>query len=180
MTYGSEIWALNSTLDHEKWDRSSTEHAHLNFFRHILGVNRSVNNLLCHAEVGRFPINIEINYKILNFYKHIKDLPEHSIAHQTYIVDNEVKGLSKLYTCNQHITNLKNITTSDILDLNKRSVKNILRNLYEIIWNEKIKTSTRGIYFSKCKQNIDYESYLDLINQCSIRRSLSKLRISDQ
>ena len=199
LTYGSEIWALNSTLDHEKWDRSSTKRVHLDFIRHILGVNRSVNNLLCRAEVGRFllgvnrsvnnllcraevgrfPINIEINYKILNFYKHIKDLPEHSIAHQTYIMDNEAKGLSKLYTCNQHIRNLKNITTSGILDLNKRSVKKILRSSYEIIWKEKIKTSTRGIYFSKFKQNIDYESYLDHINQRSIRRSLSKLRMSD-
>ena len=179
LTYGLEIWALNSTLDHEKWDRSSTERAHLDFLRHILGVNRSVNNLLCRAEVGKFPINIEINYKIINFYNLIRDLPEHNIAHQTYIMDNEAKGLSKLYTCNQHITNLKNITTSGILDLNKRSVKKILRNSYEIIWKEKIKTSTRGIYFSKFKQNIDYESYLVHNNQRSIRRSLSKLTISE-
>ena len=179
LTYGSEIWALNSTLDHEKWNRSSTEGAHLDFLRHILGVKRSVNNLLCCAEVGRFPINIEINHKILNFYKHIKGLPEHSTAHQTYIMDNEAKGLSKLHTCNQHITNLKNITTSGILDLNERSAKKILRSSYEIIWKEKIKTSTHGTYFSKFKQNIDYENYLDHINQRSIRWSLSKLRMSD-
>ena len=63
LTYGSEIWALNSTSDHEKWDRSSIERTHLDFLRHILGVNRSVNNLLCRAEVGRFPINIEISYR---------------------------------------------------------------------------------------------------------------------
>ena len=94
-------------------------------------------------------------------------------------MDNEAKGLSTLYTCNQHITNLKNITTSGILDLNKRSVRKILRNSYEIIWKEKIKTSTLGIYYSKFKQNIKYESYLDHINQRSIRQSLSKLRMSD-
>ena len=68
-------------------------------------------------------------------------------------MDNEAKELSKLYTCNQ------NITTSGILDLNKRYVKKILRSSYETIWKEKIKTSTHGIYFSKFNQNIDYESY---------------------
>ena len=71
LTYGSEIWALNSTLDDDKWDISGTELTHLNFVKHILGINRSVNNLLCRAELGGYPISIEINHKILNFYKHI-------------------------------------------------------------------------------------------------------------
>ena len=39
LTYGSEIWALNATLDHNKWDQTSTEQAHLNFIKHILGVD---------------------------------------------------------------------------------------------------------------------------------------------
>ena len=39
LTYGSEIWALNATLDHDKWDKNPTEQAHLNFIKHILGVN---------------------------------------------------------------------------------------------------------------------------------------------
>ena len=29
LTYGSEIWALNATLHHDKWDKTSTEQAHL-------------------------------------------------------------------------------------------------------------------------------------------------------
>ena len=81
-----EIWALNSTLDHEKWDRSSNEHAHLDFLRHIVGVNRSVNNLLCRTEVGRFFINIEINYKILSFYKRIKDFKHAHLDFLRHIV----------------------------------------------------------------------------------------------
>ena len=40
LTYCSEIWALNATLDHDKWDKTSTEQAHLNFIKHIHGVNR--------------------------------------------------------------------------------------------------------------------------------------------
>ena len=55
ITYGSEIWDLNATLDPDKWDKTSTEQAHLNFIKHILGVNRSTNNLICRVELGRYP-----------------------------------------------------------------------------------------------------------------------------
>ena len=71
LTYGSEIRALNATLDHNKWDKTSTEEAHLNFIKHILGVNRSTNNLICRAELGRYPLSIEINTKIINFHRHV-------------------------------------------------------------------------------------------------------------
>ena len=56
LSYGSEIWAINQTLDCDKWDTTPTEKSHLNFLKHILGVNRSVNNILCRAELGKVSI----------------------------------------------------------------------------------------------------------------------------
>ena len=79
LTYGSEIWALNATLDHAKWDKTHTEQAHLNFIKHILEVNRSTNNLICTAELGRYPLSIGINTRIINFYRHAKAMPVDSI-----------------------------------------------------------------------------------------------------
>ena len=110
LTYDSEIWALNSTLDDDKWDISSTERTPLNSVKHILGINRSVNNLLCRAEFGRYIIGIDINHKILNFYKHIRELPRDSIAYQAYVTDNTAQGTCKLRTLKQHITNLKKMS----------------------------------------------------------------------
>ena len=121
LTYGSEIWTLNSTFDDDKWDISSTEPTHLNFVKHILGISRSVNSLLCRAELGRYPISIEINLKILNFYQHIRELPRDSIAYQAYVIDNTVESTCKLRTFKQHITNLKNVTGKDILNLSKKN-----------------------------------------------------------
>ena len=161
LTYGSEIWALNPTLDDDKWDISSTERIHLNFVKHILGINRSVNNLLCRAELGRYPISIEINHKILNFYKHIRELPRDSIAYQAYVIDDRTQGTCKLRTLKQHITNLKDVTGKDLLNLSKKSSKKELKNSYEILWKSKLKTCTRGICYLNFKQNIFYEKYLD-------------------
>ena len=75
LTYGSEVWAFNSTLDYDKWDSCPPEKSPLDFIRHILGTNSSVNNLICRAELGRYPLCIEINCRIVNFYKHIKEIP---------------------------------------------------------------------------------------------------------
>ena len=37
LTYGSEVWALNSTLDYDKGGSCPPEKSHLDFIRHILG-----------------------------------------------------------------------------------------------------------------------------------------------
>ena len=87
LTYGSEIWALNATLDHDKWDRASTEQAHLNFIKHILGVNRSTNNLICRAVLGRYPLSIEINAEMINFYRYVKAMPVDSMVHLSHLLD---------------------------------------------------------------------------------------------
>ena len=89
LTYGSEIWALNATLDHDKWHQTSTEQAHVDFIKQVLGVDRSTNNLVCMAELGRYPFSIEINIKIINVYKHVKAMPVDSIVHQSYLPDKK-------------------------------------------------------------------------------------------
>ena len=110
-------------------------------------LNRSVNNLLGRAELGRYAISIEINHKILNFYKHIRELPRDSIAYQAYVIDDTAaQGTCKLRTLKQHITNLKNVTGKDLLNLSKKSSKKKLKNSYEILWKNKLKTCTRGMY----------------------------------
>ena len=179
LTYGSEIWALNLTLDHDKWDETPIERAHLNFIKHILGVNRSTNNILCRAELGRYPINIHINSKIINFYKHVKSKPNETIVHQAYLLD---KQLSQRYietgTLQQHITNFCHIYPRT-LPLSKRLIKKTLKSKYEQIWKDKLSLTSRGIHYSTFKTNISYEVYLDKVRCRKFRRSLTKLRLSD-
>ena len=179
LTYGSEIWALNSTLDYGKWDSCPLEKSHLDFIRHILGTNRSVNNLMCRAELGRYPLCVEISCRVVNFYKYIKEIPKESIVYQTFLIDNSTQGLHAIKTLKQHITNLEYIRVPNISNLHKKSIRKESRSYYEIWWRDQIRTSTRGLFFLKLKQNICYEKYLDQLNQHNLRCSLSKIRLSD-
>ena len=112
LTYGSEIWALHCTLDYDKWDSCFLEKFDLDCIRHVLGTNRSVNNLMCRAELGRYPLCIEINCRVVNFYKHIKEMPKDSIVYQTFLIDNSTQGLHAIKTLKQHVTNFEYIVNS--------------------------------------------------------------------
>ena len=179
LTYCSEIWALNATLDHDKWDKTSTEQAHLNFIKHILGVNRSTNNLICRAELGRYPLSIEINTKIINFYRHAKAMPVDSIVHQSYLLDKNISQRHVATTLFQHIQNLGHVNNLDILTTPKINTKKLLKNVYNKIWMDKLRLTSRGKYCVTFKNNICYEQYLNHINFRNLRRVLTKLRLSD-
>ena len=172
LPYGSEIWALNATLDHDKWDKSPTEQSHFNFIKHILGVNRSTNNLICRAELGRHPLSIEIKTKIINFHRHAKAMSIDSIVHQSY--PGHVAA-----TLFQHIQNLGHVNNLDILTTPKINTKKLLKNAYNKIWMDKLRLTSRGKYFLTFKNNICYEQYLNHINFRNLTRELTKLRLSD-
>ena len=86
--------------------RTSTEQTHTYFMKHILGVYRSTNNLICKAELGRYPLSIEINTKIINFYKHVKAMLVDSTIQQSYLLDKSISQGYVTTTLSQHIQNL--------------------------------------------------------------------------
>ena len=68
------------------FDRES----HLNFCEHILGVNRSTTNLFCRAELGRRPIRLVIDLKILQFSKHCLKLYDEKIVKEALKADKDL------------------------------------------------------------------------------------------
>ena len=123
LTYGSEAWALHLTLDHDKWNKTTTEGTHLNFLKHILGIDRSTNTIICRAELGRYPVSIDINTRIINFYKHVRNMPKDTIIHQTYLLDETLKQNGITGALAQHIKNTGHIYNPEILSFPKSSIK---------------------------------------------------------
>ena len=63
---------------------------HLNFCKHILGVNRSTTNLPCRSEFGRRPIKLVIDLKILQFFKHCLKLSDDKMVKETLKADKDL------------------------------------------------------------------------------------------
>ena len=58
-------------------------------------------------------------------------------------------------------------------------MKRMFENNYEIFWKDRLKMTSRGVYYGTFKSNIRYEAYFDQISRRKFRYTLTKLRLSD-
>ena len=65
LTYNSEVWGAFAKSDFKSWDSSAIEKTHLQFCKRYLEVHNKASNIACRAELGKFPLIIDINKKIL-------------------------------------------------------------------------------------------------------------------
>ena len=64
LTYNSEIWGV--------------------YAKRYLEVNNKASNIACRTELGRFPLNITINQKILKYILYIQSKDEESLVKQAF------------------------------------------------------------------------------------------------
>ena len=78
------VWGVYAKPDFKTWDGSQIEKAHLQFCKRYLEVNNKASNIACRAELGRFPLNITINQKILKYILYIQSKDEESLVKQAF------------------------------------------------------------------------------------------------
>ena len=61
LTYNSEVWDAFAESDLKSWDSSAIEKTHLQFCKGYLEVHNKASNIACRADLGKFPLNIDIN-----------------------------------------------------------------------------------------------------------------------
>ena len=81
------------------------EKAHLQFCKRYLEVNNKASNIACRAELGRFPLNITINQKILKYILYIQSKDEESLVKQASLMsfDLNCNGKNSLHS---HLMNM--------------------------------------------------------------------------
>ena len=57
--------------DFKKWDNSAIGKMHLKFCKRYLEVNNNASNLACRAELGRLPLVVPINQKIMKYFVYL-------------------------------------------------------------------------------------------------------------
>ena len=81
--YNSEVWGAFAKSDFKSWDSSAIEKTHLQFCKRYLEVHNKASNIACRAELGKFPLIIDINKKILNYLNYLREKEESSIVKQS-------------------------------------------------------------------------------------------------
>ena len=177
LLYGSEIWGTYNYLSFEKWDKCEIEKVHLNFCKHILGVNRSTTNILVRGELGRYPLKLNVENRIKSFFDHVKKAPEDSLIYQAYLMNLE---LPSDLNCNTHIENVKrNLDLVDFHSCTKHIFKLSYKNYYNKYWTREMSSSKKGEFLFLLRKGISLEPYLMQRNKRKLRVTTTKLRLSD-
>ena len=116
LTYNSEIWGVYAKPDFKTWDGSQIEKAHLQFCKRYLEVNNKASNIACRAELGRFPLNITINQKILKYILYTQAKAEESLVKQAFLMlfDIHCNGKNSFHS---YLMNMSILNTLSFLAL---------------------------------------------------------------
>ena len=92
LLYGAEVWNVHKSHNFESWEECPIKQVHLQFCKHLLGVNRSATNLMCRAELGRLPLKIASDLKVANFAKHCESMPLDDLTSLSMQLDCQLSG----------------------------------------------------------------------------------------
>ena len=107
LTYGSELWNINSTLDIlssatplNTLVRSDTERVQITYCRDILGVRSTTNGAICLAECAQYPVLLSTLKRATRFWNktsNANDIMAH--VRQAAIRHGPSHWVSKLFAC---------------------------------------------------------------------------------
>ena len=185
-SYNTKIFLSQSNLDTANFDDSkmsdTREKLHTKYCKFALGINKFASNHGVRAELGRFPIQINTDIKLLKYWYRLENNTENEILSEAY---NLCKHFNHAWYSN--IANF--LSKSGIAHLikapNKYSeffmvneIKRVCEGNYIQSWDEKSKGSKKlSILHSLKKVNYKCSGYLNDIENIELRRTFTKLRL---
>ncbi len=117
----------------------------------ILKLQRKTPNNACRAELGRFPLIINMHKRSLKFWMHLKSSPTESLhfkALQTQELNPEKSPLSQLVLRLTNLTNSTNTnqsqtSTASHLNIKINQIIKQYKNTYLEHWDQETKTQSK-------------------------------------
>jgi len=114
LSYNSEIWGMYSKQDFKIWDNSPIEKIHLKFCKRYLEVNNKASNVACRAELGRYPILIAINQKIMKYFVYLNNKENDSIVKQSFLMSKNLHTINNTGFYSNFMSMLEKYHSSDL------------------------------------------------------------------
>ena len=161
LTYACEVWGFENL--------SIVERIHSNFLRKITKTRKSTPLYILYGELGRYPIEIIIKTRMINFWNKLVTHNGFKISHICYkFMQNST------YRCKwlAHIKNILNNTGYTDIWINQNNltsnhvsklVKQTLIDQYTQSWHGQLNLSSKGFNYKLFKDSITFEPYLTLL-----------------
>ena len=185
LTYNSEVWGVFIKSDFKNWDTSPIEKGHLQFCKRYLQVNNKASNIACRAELGRYPLILDINKRILKYISYLQSKEQSSLVIQSFLmsIDLHRNGKTSFYTNLKKILDYYNISFNfnyeNLDDMKIMHFVNHMQKKYITHWRHALCNSQKLEFYNVFKDSYTPSIYLDVTRKNPNRKTLVKLRISN-
>ena len=204
LTYGSSIWGAHvydfeKLLDEEGdrpniyFDKIQIEMVQTKFNKILLGVHKKAANVATYAELGAYPLAVDVTLEIVKFWLHMINSRTDSLLYDCYMFQIQEANSSKcwLSAVRDILTKvgLEQVWYQQQVDDPQNFIKVIrtkVREIYEKQVKKQRATDRSGGESSgnklrtywKFKSTHELEPYLVHVKPLNLRKNISKLRIS--
>ena len=158
------------------------EKLHTKFCKLILQMPKNATNIACKAELGRYPLLLNISKRIMSYYNNIISKPDNTLVYKAYLTQIKLQSST---TCQNWLTFIKSINKSlfgggqfqcnSKIDIDCFNIK--FKSFYMDKFFKIIKNNPKLHLYKDIKHNYNSESYLFLVNNPRHRKNITSLRI---
>lgn len=174
LCYGSEIWGFHKSLDIER--------VHLKFLKKILSVRQQTSNASVYGELGRFPLFVVRQIRIIKYWYKICKTPD-TLLFRLYNMKNDQGKFINSWTLNVHRL-LENIGFNFLIDNNTLSLSDIncvVQRIYDIYvqnWFSELDDSNKLASYRHYKKSFELEKYISCVTNSKLDLALTRFRCS--
>ena len=178
LSFSSEIWGYHQGSDIER--------VHTRYLRYLLGVKRSTNLSALYSELGRKPLIIYRQLRMLKYWIKLRNTNDSLLKSMfnmlTTDLENDItyNGLNWAFQikCILDKLGLSNLWNTP---LNTQISYHLIKQRLLDQYNQTLTTDINSIrlrLYKRFKENNEYEKYLDVIKNRKMQRTLSRFRMS--
>ena len=160
--------------DYLSWETTKIERVQTQFLKRLLGCSIQTSNIMTRAEVGVRPLLLSIIRRVVGYVKSIKQRPN-SVVFSAFTFES--KNDVNPNFCN--FIETQNLNSINIYEKSKFMLKKICQHNYDRYWWEQINNSPKAISYALFKRTVNYENYVDQIENVKHKTSLSRFRLSN-
>ena len=191
--YNCEIWTTDNVNRLIKYDSKKVselsendlhERLHTKFCKSNLRVKRNSVNIVCRAELGRFPLTLDVNTQIIKYQDYLDNLSlSRPILLDAVKCSKNLNNVSwhkysetLMYKNNVRLENLQRTANNETRKSESLKIKKKLQENYlEFYYKEKLASSEKLTLYKHLDRNYSLAPYLSKIKNHNFRQALTKM-----
>ncbi len=171
-------------FDFLNWEKHPIETLHLDFCKRILKVQRKTPNNGCRAELGQYPLLLNIQKRAIKFWKHLKTSDPNTYHYKA--LKHQELSVSKSPLCQlcwdwliSHTEISQSQDTHTLTHIRPTHIINTEKHKYITHWTNTTKNQHKLECYSALNREYTTASYLSAVTDVKLRKTLTMYRLSE-